>query len=109
MWLISLILQLEEGAVDLFSKSVKEDGLDIDMDVIEKPRTIDVYVQAWHNQIWEPGFSGIFKGKDSYSMTKEFKDQRQTDLAVKRVVFRYKFISKLAFNSTSRIMCMTEV
>jgi hypothetical protein len=37
-------MQLEEGAVDLFSKSVKEDGLDIDMDVIEKPRTIDVYV-----------------------------------------------------------------
>jgi hypothetical protein len=101
MWLISLILQLEEGAVDLFSKSVKEDGLDIDMDVIEKPRTIGVYVQAWHNQIWEPGFSSIFKGKDSYSKTKAFKDQRQTDLVVKRVVFRYKFISKLAFNSTS--------
>jgi hypothetical protein len=96
-------MQLEEGAVDLFSKSVKEDGLDIDMDVIEKPRTIDVYVQAWHNQIWETGFSGIFKGKDSYNKTKAFKDQRQTDqrqtdLAVKRVVFRYKFISKLAFN-----------
>jgi hypothetical protein len=101
MWLISSLLQLEESAVDLFSKSVKEDGLEIDMDVVEKPKTIDVYVQAWHNQIWEPGFSGIFKGKDSYSKTKAFKDQRQTDLAVKRVVFRYQFFSQLAFNSTA--------
>jgi hypothetical protein len=44
MWLISSMLQLEEGAVDLFSKIVKEDGLTIDMEVVEKPRTIDVYV-----------------------------------------------------------------
>jgi hypothetical protein len=57
--------------------------LDIDMDVGEKPKTIDVYVQAWHNQIWELGFSGIFKGKDSYTKTKAFKDQRHMDLAVK--------------------------
>jgi hypothetical protein len=95
MWLISSMLQLEEGSVDLFSKAVKEDGLAIDMDVDEKPRTINVYVQAWHNQIWEPGFMGIFKGKDSYSKTKAFKDQRQTDLAVKRVVFRYEFVSQV--------------
>jgi hypothetical protein len=46
---MSSILRLEEGVVDLFSKSVKEDILDIDMDVVKKPRTIDVYVQAWHN------------------------------------------------------------
>jgi hypothetical protein len=44
------------------------------MDGVEKPRTIDVYVQAWHNQIWEPGFMGMFKGKDSYNKTKAFKD-----------------------------------
>jgi hypothetical protein len=94
MWHISSILQLEEGVVDLFSKSIKEDSLDIDMDVVEKPRTINAYVQAWHNQIWEPGFSGIFKGRDSYNKTKAFKDQRQMDLTVKRVVFTYKFISQ---------------
>jgi hypothetical protein len=95
------MLQLEEGAVDLFLKSIKEDGLEIDMDGVEKPRTIDVYVQAWHNQIWEPRFMEMFKGKDSYSKTKAFKDQRHIDLAVKRVVFRYEFISLFSFNSTS--------
>jgi hypothetical protein len=41
--------QLEDGAVDLFSNTVKEDGLLIDMEVPEKPKTLDVYVQGWHN------------------------------------------------------------
>jgi hypothetical protein len=49
------VLQLEEGVVDLFSKIVKEDGLEINMQVIEKPQTINEYVQAWRNQIWEHG------------------------------------------------------
>jgi hypothetical protein len=31
MRLISIMLQLEEGAIDLYSKSVKDDGLEIDM------------------------------------------------------------------------------
>jgi hypothetical protein len=75
--------------------------LEIDMDVVEKPKTIDGYVQTWHNQIWETGFTGIFKGKDSYTKTKAFKEQRYTDLAVKQVVFRYQFSSQLAFISTS--------
>jgi hypothetical protein len=48
---------LEEGTDDLFSKTVK-DGLEIGMEVVDKPKTIDKYVQAWHNQIWEHGFMG---------------------------------------------------
>jgi hypothetical protein len=80
--------QLDDGVVDLFSNTVKEDGLLIDMEVLEKPRTLDVYVQGWHNQIWGHGFVGFFKGKDSYSKSKAFQDQRQTNLAVKRVFFR---------------------
>jgi hypothetical protein len=99
MWLISSILQLEEGNVDLFSKTVKEDDLEIDMQVVDKPKTIDKYVQAWHNQIWEHGFMGWFKGKDNYSKTKAFLDYKHIDLAVKCVVFRYEFISQMALNS----------
>ena len=44
MRLISSILQLEKGAIDLFSKTVKEDGLEIDIQVVGKPKTIDNYV-----------------------------------------------------------------
>jgi hypothetical protein len=40
---------------------------------------------------------GIFKGKDSYTRTKTFKEQRGTDLAVKRVFFRYGIPNSLLF------------
>jgi hypothetical protein len=93
MWLLFSLLQLEEGVVDLFSKTSKDDGLAIDLDVAQKPRSISLYIQAWHNQIWELGFIGFFKGKESYTKTKAFVDQRQIDLAVKRVVYRYEFNS----------------
>jgi hypothetical protein len=49
MWLFSSLLQLEEVVVDLFSKTVKDDGLAIDLDVAQKPRSISLYIQAWHN------------------------------------------------------------
>jgi hypothetical protein len=100
MCLVSSMLQLEEGSIDLYTKTVKEDGLTIDMEVAEKPRTIDAYVQVWHIRVWEHGFIGIFKGKDSHSRTKAFKDQRQTDLAVKRVVFRCELNSQLPLISS---------
>jgi hypothetical protein len=89
MWLLSFLLQLEEGVVGLFSKTVKDDGLAI----AQKPKSISLYIQAWHNQIWELGFIGFFKGKESYTKTKAFVDQRLTDLAVKCVVYRYEFNS----------------
>jgi hypothetical protein len=93
MWLLSSLLQLEEGVVDLFSKTVKDNGLAINLDVAQKPRSISLYIQVWHNQIWELGFVGFFKGKESYTKTKAFVDQRLIDLAVKRVVYRYEFNS----------------
>jgi hypothetical protein len=40
------MLQLEEGAIDLFLKTVKDDGLVIDMEVVDRPRIIDEYAQA---------------------------------------------------------------
>ena len=33
MWLIFFLLQLKEGAIDLFSKTVKDNGLAIDLNV----------------------------------------------------------------------------
>jgi hypothetical protein len=31
----------------------------------------------------------MFRGKDAFSKTKSFKDHKQCDLAVRRVLFRY--------------------
>jgi hypothetical protein len=109
MWLIYVIcsiLQLEEGAVDLFSKTVKDDGIEIDMQANELVRTVDRYVQAWRNQIWDHGFMGWFRGVDTYNKTKAFTEHRHTDLAVKRIVFKYEIISQMAFDFISTSMCI---
>jgi hypothetical protein len=54
--------------------SYSANGLVIDLDVAQKPRSISLYIQAWHNQIWELEFIGFFKGKESYTKTKAFVD-----------------------------------
>jgi hypothetical protein len=82
-------LQLEDGAVLLFSKTVEDDDLEIITPGNLKPRTVDEYVQAWRNQIWEYGFTGWFKGGEAFTKTKAFEDFRNSDLAVKRVIYRY--------------------
>jgi hypothetical protein len=82
----SMILQLEEGAVQMLAKTIEEDGLEICTEGMLKPRTLDEYVQAWRNQIWEYGYSGWFKGKDFYKKTKKFEDHPNSTLAVKRVI-----------------------
>jgi hypothetical protein len=87
----SMILQLEEGAVQMLAKTIEEDGLEICTEGMLKPRTLDEYVQAWRNQIWEYGYSGWFKGKDFYKKTKKFEDHPNSTLAVKRVIFRLEF------------------
>jgi hypothetical protein len=82
-------LQLEEGIVQMLAKTIEEDGLEICIEGMQMPRTIDEYVQAWHNQIWEYGYSRWFKGKDAYTKTKAFEDHPNWKLAVKRVIFRF--------------------
>jgi len=86
---ILLFLQLEDGAVAMYSKTIDEDGLEISTLGDVMPRTVAEYVKAWRNQIWDYGFAGWFRGKDSYSKTKAFEEHRGTDLAVKRVIYRY--------------------
>jgi hypothetical protein len=86
-----MILQLEEGIVQMLAKTIEEDGLEIRTEGMQKPRTIDEYVQAWRNQIWEYGYSGWFKGKDAYTKTKVFEDHPHSKLAVKCVIFKFEF------------------
>jgi hypothetical protein len=93
-------LQLEEGDVDLFSKTVKDNGIEIDMQANEVLRTIDKYVQAWCNQVWDHGFM------DWLRETKAFKEHMYTDLVVKRVVFRYEIIFQMAFDFISTSICI---
>ena len=47
---LPLFVQLEEGAVQMLAKTIEEDGLEICTEGMQKPRTVDEYVQAWRNQ-----------------------------------------------------------
>ena len=82
-----------EDVVDLFSKTIKDNGLAMDLDVAQKPRSISLYIQIWYNRIWELGFIGFFKDKVSYTKIEAFVDKRQTNLAMKQVIYRYEFNS----------------
>jgi hypothetical protein len=73
-------LQIEEGALAKFEKINLEDGVG---------HPLENYIEAWQMELWEHGFFGFFKGKDSYSKTKAFGDHKHTDLAIKRVIFKY--------------------
>lgn len=106
---VHILLQLEDAAVDILTNSVKEDGLVVDMAVPEKPRSLIAYMQGWHNQVWDHAFLGFFKGKDAYSRSKTFSEQKLTDLAVKRAVYRYEFNSLLAVYCTSQFATMIVV
>ena len=100
------ILQLEDGVVDLFTNSVKENGLLIDMEVPERPKSLMVYIEGWHHQLWDQAFLGFFKGKDAYTRSKAFQDQKLTDLTVKRAVYRYAIHSHLAVHCTFKFFVM---
>ena len=84
-----MFLQLEDGTVVMFLKTIDEDGLEISTPCNEKPWMVDEYKQAWSNQIWEYGYIGWFKEKEGYTKTKAFEDYRNTNLAIKRVIYRY--------------------
>jgi hypothetical protein len=69
-----MVLQLEDGALALLSKAIEEEGLEIFTEGMQKQRTVDEYVQAWHIQIWEYGYMEWLKGKEAYTKTKAFED-----------------------------------
>jgi hypothetical protein len=86
-----MILQLEDGAVQMLAKTIEEDGLEICSEGMQMPRSLDEYIQAWRNQIWDYGYSGWFKGKKAYTKTKAFEDYPHSKLVVKCVIFRSEF------------------
>jgi hypothetical protein len=103
-----MILQLEDSAVQMLAKTIEEDGLEICTEGMQKHRTIDEYVWAWRNQIWEYGYSGWFKGKDAYSKTKAFEDHPHSKLAIKRVIFRFEFNRLFWYSPLHSWMCGNE-
>ena len=94
-----MILQLEDDVVALLTKAIKEEGFEICTEGMQKHRTVDENIQAWQNQIWNYGYMGWFKGKEAYMKTKASEDHRNTDLAVKCIIFKYVCNELTYYNS----------
>jgi hypothetical protein len=45
-------------------------------------------VETWQVRVLDLGFMSMFRGKDAFSKTKSFKDQKHCDLAVKHVMVK---------------------
>jgi hypothetical protein len=84
-------LQLEEATIAKFEKTNMEDGLNLDMECDGHLRPLEKYIEEWRIQVWEHGFLGFFKDKESYSKTVAFGEHKHTNLVVKRVIFKYSF------------------
>jgi hypothetical protein len=69
--------QLQETTVEKFEKTVKDDNKPIVISTIDdSPLQLDQYVEVWRVRIWDNGFTQMFRGKDSFSKTKSFKDHK---------------------------------
>jgi hypothetical protein len=80
--------QLQETTVEKFEKTVKDDNIPIVISTIDdSPLQLDHFVEVWRVRIWDNGFAQMFHGKDSFSKPKSFKDHKQCDLAIRRVLF----------------------
>ena len=69
---------------------MKDDNIPIVMSTFDDS-LLDLrqYVEVWRVRIWDHGFGQMFRGKDSFSKTRPFKEHKLVDLAVRRVIFRY--------------------
>jgi hypothetical protein len=87
--LCPLFGQLQETTIEKFEKTMKDDNIPIVISTSDdSPLQLDQYVETWRVRVWDSGFMSMFRGKDGFSKTKSFKDQKHCDLAVKRVMFR---------------------
>jgi hypothetical protein len=86
---LNVFLQLQETSVEKYEKTMKDDNIPIVINTFDdSPLQLDQYVEVWRVRIWDNGFAQMFRGKDAFSKTKSFKDHKQCDLAVRRVLFR---------------------
>ena len=82
---------MQDTSLKKFKNIVKEDNFSLKQDLVDKPATIEEYVESWQVCIWEPRFISMFCGKDAFSKAKAFKETKLWNLTIKRVIYRYAF------------------
>jgi len=84
-----VLLQIEDAAVEYFDNVVKKDNLPINMETPLEPEYLPDYIEGWRRKIWDHAFGPILKRANVFKKSDSFTNYDGSDLAVKRVLFRY--------------------
>jgi len=76
-------------AVEYYDNVVQKDNLQVNMNTPLEPELLTEYVEGWRRKIWDQGFGPILKGASAFKKFDSFATYEGSDLAVKRILFRY--------------------
>lgn len=81
-------VQIEDAASDFFEQVVREDNINISMDVPQQPQTLVDYLEGWRMKIWDQGFLSSLRGAKYFKKSDNFGMFEGSKEAVRRVLFR---------------------
>ena len=81
----------------MFDNIVKKDELPLNMDSPLEPESFVDYVEGWRIRVWDHAFLGQFRGHDTFRKSDDFKKHKGADAVVKRVIYRYKYLSEFSY------------
>jgi hypothetical protein len=82
-------LQIEDVAVEYFENVVRQDKINISMNVPLQPETLSKYIEGWRRKIWDHGFMAHLRGTNYFKKSDNFMTYEGSKQAVRRVLFRY--------------------
>ena len=76
-----------------FDDVVKQDNINIDMNVPLQLDTLVDYLEGWRRKIWDHGFLAHLRGAKYFKKSDNFSTYEGSQHAIRRVLFRYVFVS----------------
>ena len=68
---------------------MRQDRLPINMGVSSEPVLLSAYIEDCRMKLWDHAFITYFRGHDSFKKGDDFIGFKESDLVVRRVLFRY--------------------
>lgn len=84
---IVFFVQIEDATIEAFDSIVKRDNIIINFegrDVDNLPN----YIEKWRMLLWDEAFPNVFKIIGSFKKSDNFRNHKESSLAVKRVLYR---------------------
>jgi hypothetical protein len=68
---------------------MRQDRLPINMNIASEPMLLPEYIEDCRMKLWDHAFITYFRGQDSFKNGDDFVGFKETDVVVRRVLFRY--------------------